>query len=63
MLVAVKRKRNEAVIKLSEKILSSVSEFLLKHNYCKLETPVFNLIGKLVGVKQDFFSSKAWRSK
>lgn len=39
MLVIVKRKR-KAMVKLSEKILSSVSGILLKHNYCKLDTHV-----------------------
>lgn len=38
--------KNKAVVKLSEKILPSVSGILLEYNCCKLEILVFNLIGK-----------------
>jgi len=43
MFVDVKRKTDESVVKLSEKILSSVSGILLEYNCCKLETLVFSL--------------------
>lgn len=45
MFAAVKRKTYEAVLNLSEKILSIVSG-ILEYNCCKLETILANLIGK-----------------
>lgn len=66
MFAAVKRKTNKAVVKLSAKILSSVSGILPQYNCCKLETLVFNLIGKCMRRKEltgwsktRFFSSSA----
>lgn len=47
MFAAVKTKTNEAMVKLSEKILSSVSG-ILEYNCCKLEALMFILIGKYI---------------